>query len=112
FADIPVSVSDAEASPLTLTAAEDKVWEAKAGETLRIPLKAEWRGEFSGTSMKLKAYGTGFEGIKEFELPVKATATEAVIDLAALKTPPGDYTLAFYGSAVAKYSYNPDAVKA
>ncbi len=112
FADIPVSVSDAEASPLSITAAENKVWEAKVGETLKIPLKAEWRGEFSGTSMKLKAYGTGFEGLKEFDLPVKATATEAVIDLAALKTPPGEYTIAFYGSAVAKYSYNPDAVKA
>lgn len=112
FADIPVSVSDAEPSPLTITAAEDKVWEAGAGETLKIPLKAEWRGEFSGTSMKLKAYGTGFEGVKEFDLPVKATSTEAIIDLAALKTPPGEYTIAFYGSAVAKYSYNPDAVKA
>jgi len=111
FADIPVSVSDAEASPLTITGAENKIYEAKAGETLKIPLKAEWRGEFSGTSMKLKAYGSGFDGLKEFDLPVKATSTEAVIDLATLKTPPGDYTIAFYGSAVAKYSYNPDAVK-
>ena len=112
FADIPVSVSDAEASPLSITAAENKIWEAKAGETLKIPLKVEWRGEFSGTSIKLKAYGTGFDGLKEFDLPVKATTSEAVIDLAALKTPPGEYTIAFYGSAVAKYSYNPEAVKA
>ncbi len=112
FADVPVSVSDAEPSPITLTAAEDKVWEAEEGATLKIPLKAEWRGEFSGTSMKLKAYGAGFEGVKEFDLPVKAGAAEAVLDLAALKTAPGDYTLAFYGSAVAKYSYNPEAVKA
>lgn len=112
FADIPVSVSDAEISPLSLSAAEDKVWEAKVGETLKIPLKAIWHGEFSGTGVKLKAYGSGFEGIKEFDLPIKATTTEVVIDLAALKTPPGEYTLAFYGSAVAKYSYNPEAVKA
>ncbi len=61
--------------------------------------------------MKLKAYGAGFEGVKEFDLPVKANATEAVIDLAALKIPPGEHTIAFYGSAVAKYSYNPQAVK-
>jgi hypothetical protein len=27
-----------------------------------------------------------------------------------LKTPPGDYTIAFYGSAVAKYRYNVEAV--
>lgn len=111
FADIPVSVSDAEASPLSLTAAEDKVWEGKVGETLKIPLKADWRGDFSGTSVKMKAYGVGFDGHKGFDLPVKTTSTEAVLDLAALKTQPGEYTIAFYGSAVAKYSYNPDAVK-
>jgi hypothetical protein len=112
FADVPVSVSDAEPSPITITAAENKVYEAIEGTTLKIPLKAEWRGEFSGTAMKLKAYGSGFEGVKVFDLPVKANASEAVIDLAALKTAPGDYTIAFYGSAVAKYSYNPQAVKA
>jgi hypothetical protein len=48
--------------------------------------------------------------VKEFDLPVKAAAQEAVIDLAALKTPPGDYTLAFYGIGICKYSYNPAAV--
>ena len=31
----------------------------------------------------------------------------AVLDLAALKTPPGDYLIAFYGSAVAKYRQQP-----
>lgn len=111
FADVPVSVTDAEPSPITLSAAEDKVFEVVEGETLKIPLKAEWRGEFSGTSMKLKAYGVGFDGMKEFEIPVKAEAAEAVLDLSALKTQPGDYTIAFYGSAVAKYSYNPEAVR-
>ena len=112
FANIPVSVSNAEASPLTITSAEEKVWEVQEGGTLKIPLKAEWRGEFSGTSIKLKAYGAGFEAVKEFDVPVKATGAEAVLDLAALKTKPGDYTIAFYGSAVAKYSYNAAAVKA
>ena len=43
---------------------------------------------------------------------MKTTQSEAVLDLAALKTAPGDYTIALYGSAVAKYSYNPEAVKA
>ena len=33
-----------------------------------------------------------------------------MLDLAKLKTPPGDYLIAFYGSAVAKYRHNPDAV--
>ncbi|MEO8271712.1 MAG: serine protease, partial [Aureliella sp.] len=34
---------------------------------------------------------------------------EAKFDLAELKTPPGEYTIAFYGSAVAKYAHNPAA---
>ena len=33
-----------------------------------------------------------------------------MLDLEKLKTPPGDYTIAFYGSAVAKYRYNLEAV--
>lgn len=110
MADVPVSVTDSEQAPLTIAAAEDKVWEAKSGETLRIPLKLTWRNEFTGTSIKLKAYGEGFAAVKEFDIPIKSATAEAVIDLAALKTMPGDYTIAFYGSAVSKYRYNPAAV--
>jgi hypothetical protein len=112
MADIPVSVSDSEGAPVSIVPSENKVWEAKAGETLKIPLKLIWREEFTGTSIGLKAYGAGFEGVKEFEIPVKGGTHEAVLDLAALKTVPGDYTLAFYGSAVSRYRYNPTAVLA
>ncbi len=108
--NIPVSVSPSEKAPLSLAAAEDKVWEAAVGETLKIPLKVTWRESFSGTSIKLKTYGAGFEKVKDFEIPLKAETHDAVIDLAALKTKPGDYTIAFYGGAVAKYRYNPAAV--
>lgn len=110
-ADVPVSVSPSEQSPLTIAAAEKKVWEAKEGETLKIPLKATWRGEFSGTSIKLNTMGAGFEKVKGFEIPLKAETQEAVIDLAALKAAPGEYTIAFYGGVVSKYSYNPAAVQ-
>ena len=109
MADVPVSVSDSEQAPLTI-ATEKKVFEAKAGETLKIPLKLTWRNEFTGTSVKLKAYGAGFEAVKELDIPVRAATGEAVIDLAALKVAPGDYTIAFYGSAVSKYRYTPAAV--
>ncbi|MDB6137800.1 MAG: hypothetical protein JWO94_872, partial [Verrucomicrobiaceae bacterium] len=85
--------------------------EAKVGESVKIPLHVTWRNEFTGTSIKLKAYGAGFEAVKEFDLPIKAASQEAVLDLAALKTPPGDYTLAFYGIGINKYGYNPKAVK-
>ena len=83
----------------------------KAGDKLTIPIKAIWRSEFAGTSIKLKAFGEGFEGVKELDVPLKATGMEAVLDFATLKTPPGEYTLAFYGPAVIKYRHNPDAAK-
>ncbi|MGV3756399.1 MAG: PPC domain-containing protein [Verrucomicrobiota bacterium] len=110
LADLPVSVSDSETAPLSIAAGENKIWEAKAGDVLKIPLKLIWRDEFSGTSVALKAYGAGFEGVKEFEIPLKAGSHEVVLDLGALKTAPGDYTIAFYGGAVSRYRYNPAAV--
>jgi hypothetical protein len=110
MADVPVSVTDSEQAPLTIVAAEQRVWEAKAGETLKIPLKIAWRNEFTGASLKLRAYGEGFTALKEIDIPMKAEKAEAVLDLAALKTPPGEYTIAFYGTAVSKYRYNPAAV--
>lgn len=110
MADLPVSVSDSEGAPVTIAASVSKVWEAKPGDALKIPLKLTWRDEFTGTGVGLRAYGTGFEGVKEFEIPLKASTHEAVLDLGALKTPPGEYTIAFYGSAVSRYRYNPVAV--
>ncbi len=109
--NIPVSVISSEKAPLSLFASEEKVWEAKEGETLKIPLKAVWREDFSGTSVKFKVYGAGFEKVQEFEIPLKAETHEAELDLAALKVLPGEYTIAFYGGAVTKYRYNPEAVK-
>ncbi len=110
-ADVPVSVSDSEKSPVSIAASEDKVWEAKAGETLKIPLKLTWRNEFNGTSVKFKAYGTFFGGMKEMDVPIKAATSEAVLDLAALKTPPGDYTFALKGIGITKYHPSQDTVK-
>lgn len=110
LADIPVSVTDSEKAPVTIAAAEDKVWEVTAGGTLKIPLKMEWRDEFTAAVLKLRAYHTGLGTIKEIDIPVKAATHELVLDLAALKTPPGEYAFALYGSAVSRYRYNPTAV--
>lgn len=109
-ADIPVSVTDSEQAPLTIATAENKVFEAKAGETLKIPLKLTWRNEFNGASIKVRAYGEGFSGIKEFDIPLKAATHEALLDLAALKISPGDYTFALQSLGICKYRYNPAAV--
>jgi hypothetical protein len=110
MADIPVSVTDSEQAPLSITLAENKVFEAKAGETLKIPLKLAWRNEFNGTSIKVKAYGEGFSAIKEFDIPLKAATHELALNLAELKIAPGDYTFALQSLGICKYRYNPAAV--
>lgn len=107
---IPVSVSDSEAAPMSFAAAEEKVWEVTEGEKLTLPLKATWREDFTGTSIRMSAYGTGFDTLKPFEIPLKAETYDVELDLAVLKTKPGDYTIAFYGGGVAKYRYNPNGV--
>ncbi len=112
LANIPVSVGGSEVAPLSITAREPKVWEATVGDTLKIPLIHVRRGEFSGTTMGLRTFGAGFERVPKFDVSLGADGSEAVLDLAKLKTPPGDYRIAFYGSAVAKYRYNPAATSA
>jgi hypothetical protein len=110
LADVPVSVCGSEFAPLTIAAAGEQVWEAKVGEKLTIPLTHTRRMDFSGANITLNTYGPGFEKVPAFDASLTAETSEAVIDLAALKTQPGDYTIAFYGSAVAKYRYNLEAV--
>jgi hypothetical protein len=111
LAEVCVSVGGAETAPITITAREDKVWEACEGEQLTIPLLHLKRSEFSGATMSARTLGSGFEQLA-FDLPLDADHSEAVIDLAALKTPPGDYLIAFYGAAVAKYQPQPQAADA
>lgn len=110
MADVPVSVSNSEPAPLTIEPADSKIVEATVGTTVTIPLKITWRNEFTGTSLKLKAYGDGFAGVKEIDIPMKAETTTLTLDLAALKLPAGEHALALYGTAVSKYRYNPAAV--
>ncbi|MEQ9412095.1 MAG: PPC domain-containing protein [Fuerstiella sp.] len=112
LADVPVSVSGAERAPVTIAPVEDRVWEVVAGDKLTIPLTHIRRSEFSGPKISLKTFGDGFEANPTFDVPLNGDSSEAILDLAKLKTPPGDYTIAFYGSAVAKYRYHPEAVTA
>lgn len=109
---LPVSVTDSEFAPVTIAATEKKTYEVPAGEKLTIPLVHTRRSEFSGTVLQLKTSGAGFEGNPQFDISLATDASEAVLDTKALGTPPGEYLIAFYGSAVAKYRYNPNAVTA
>jgi hypothetical protein len=100
---IPVSVGGVEQAGLSIHPSEEKVWEAKVGQKLAIPLDLIRRGEFSGTTMSLQTMGAGLDRAAKFDLSLSNERSEAVLDLARLKTPPGDYTIAFYGGAVQKY---------
>lgn len=110
LADVPISVTDAEGAPITIAPREQKVWEAKLGEKLTIPLSLTWRGEFSGTTLKLKADGAGFTAAKTPEVALKAATAEFVLDLATLKPALGEHTIALYSGYVSKYRHNPAAV--
>lgn len=101
---IPVSVGGIEQAGLSITADANKVWEAKVGQKLTIPLTLIRRGEFSGKTMSLQTLGDGFERASKLEVSLVNDQTEAVLDLAKLKTPPGEYTIAFCGGAVTKYA--------
>ena len=100
---IPVSVGGVEPAPLSIEVAENKLWEVQEGGNLTIPLKPVCRGPFSGNSMSLRTFGAGFDHNPAFDFSLANDQTDVTLDLAKLKTPPGEYTIAFYGGAVAKY---------
>lgn len=111
LADVPVSVSGLEFAPITLTPPKE-IQTVIAGEKLTIPLLHTRRSEFSGATLQLKTMGAGFDRTPQFDVTLTADGSQAVLDTAALKTLPGDYLIAFYGGAVAKYRHRPDTVPA
>ena len=108
-AGLPISVTGAEFAPISIASKEKKVWEATVGQKLPIPLVHTRRSEFSGTVLQLKTSGAGFEQLPRFDVSLASDNSEVTLDLAALKTPPGDYLISFYGSAVAKYQSGVDS---
>lgn len=110
LADVPVAVSGRELATITLAPQTKEPFEVRANGKLTIPMKLVRRSEFSGTALKVRVFGHGFEAAPTVDIPFNAETTPVVLDLAALKTPPGEYVISFYGSAVAKYRYYPEAV--
>jgi len=110
LADVQVSVSGFDFTPITIAPASPQKIEAAVGEKLTIPLAHIRRSEFSGATLQLKTMGAGFDHAAMFDVALTADGSQAVLDLATLKTPPGEYLIAFYGSAVAKYRHHPEAV--
>lgn len=99
---VPVSVCSDERAPLTIQA-EPKVFEVVAGEQLTIPLTLIRRSEFSGNHINLRTFGNGLSRTPPFDVSLSEDTSQAVIDTAKTKAAPGEYTVAFYGSAVVKY---------
>jgi hypothetical protein len=109
MADVPVSVSGLEFAPITISPPKE-MQTVTAGEKLTIPLMHTRRSEFSGAVLQLRTMGAGFDRTPQFDVTLTADQSQAVLDTAALKTPPGDYLIAFYGSAVAKYRHQPELI--
>ena len=107
---VAVSVSGEAVAPVTLQPRDEKVFEVVAGEKLNIDLLHLRRSEFSGNTMSLKVFGEGFDRTPAFDISLADDASRATLDLKTLKTPPGEYVIAFYGRAVAKHRHNMTAV--
>ena len=110
--DFFLAVTGVESTPVTIEPAENKVWEAKAGGKLQIPLKLARHGEFN-ESLKLKATGVaGLDGLKELDVDGKTNAATLEIDFAQHKLPQGASTFYLQTQTKGKYRNNPDAAKA
>ncbi len=109
LADVPVSVSGLELTPLTI-AAKTPVLEAKVGAKLTIPLVHNRHSDFSGDKIRMKMIGGAFEKAPGFDLPIKADNSEVVLDLKTLNVPPGEYQVSFLGGGVVKYRHQPELV--
>lgn len=108
--DVPVSIGGYDFAPITIAPVSNQVVEAMVGEKVTIPLKQTIRSEFSGATMQLRSIGAGFEHNVSFDVSLTSDTSEAVLDLGKFKTPPGNYLIAFYGSAVTKYRHQPEAI--
>ena len=100
----PISVGGVEQAGLSIVPEVEGELQATVGDKVTLSLKLIRRGEFSGSSMSLKTFGSGFEKAAAVDFSLTDPKTDVVIDLAKLKTPAGKYTIAFYGGAVQKYA--------
>jgi len=110
--DVMVSVSGVDQSPITIAAAAGAPLEVVAGQKLTVPLTVTRRTEYQGATVQLRPVGAGLESVPPLKITFSEDKAEATVDTAALKTAPGDYTLAFLGGAIAKFRLNPEAVTA
>ena len=101
--DFTLAVSAVETAVVSISPAEEKLWEVTAGGKLTIPLKIERQVEFA-EPLKLKGFGApGIETLKEFDIDAKSVTFTATIDLASAKIPAGSHTIYFQAQAKGKF---------
>ena len=94
-AEFCIAVDGTDTAPLRIEAAEDKVWSAKQGTKLEIPLRITRSADFK-EPLKLKAAGlAAVDAMKEIDADAKAATVTATLDLKALKLPVGEHTIHF-----------------
>ncbi len=102
-ADFSIAVNGAEAAPIRIESAEDKVWQAAKDAKLDIPLVIKRSGEFK-EALKLKAAGiAAVDAVKEIDVDAKASTATVSLDLKALKIPAGEHTIFLSTQTKGKY---------
>jgi len=102
-----VAVSGGEPAPISLAAAEDKIWETSVAGKLQIPLTVVRRGGSNDfkAALKLKPSGVSpLEAAKEVDVDAKTNRAALELDLSQQKIAAGTYTFYLQGQTAGKYS--------
>jgi chemotaxis protein histidine kinase CheA len=98
-----LAVTRREIIPITMGAAENKVWETSIAGKLKIPIEVTRRGEFNET-LKIKASGlAALEALKELEVNSKTNSAILEVDLTQQKIPAGNYSFYLVAQTQGKY---------
>ena len=109
ISEFAVAITDQESAPISITLAENRVWEVAADSKVEVPLAITRRGDFNA-NLKVKPLGPGAqEALKEFDVEGKATNATLKLDFAALKLPPGRHVFSAQSITTGKYRNNPEA---
>ena len=99
-----------EPEPVVVAAAEERVFEVKAGAKLSVPLRVARRYEFPA-AFNMKAAGHPvLEKAKEFSIAEKATNAVFELNLAETALPEGEHVVWFQGQVAGKYRNQPEAI--
>ena len=101
--DFVLAVTRREIIPITMGAAENKVWETSIAGKLNIPIKVTRRGDFNET-LKIKASGlAALDALKELEVSSKTNSAILELDLTQQKIPAGNHSFYLVAQTQGKY---------